>query len=178
MILYHVDRTMKLESGSIINFQGLPKTANSEIIEYCDLHFPEGLSNIGLIYTTYAVPEESTYATHTSEIFLELYRQKNFPSLPSRFQSICASDTIEQAIKWFHMLKLKNANIVIIESNNYFKADATWRDLIAGNLSIASVEDWTHNYWSEKMNAHCSRPEYLVKLPVKIHTVVPISSWT
>ncbi|WP_322630793.1 DUF2441 domain-containing protein [Aedoeadaptatus coxii] len=178
MILYHIDRTMKLESGSVINFQKVPKTANPEIIEYCDLHFPEGLSNIGLIYTRYAVPEECSYATQTSEIFLELYRQKNFPCLPSRFQSICASDTIDQAIEWFHMLKLTDANVAILKSNNYFKADATWRDLIAGNLSIASVENWSHNYWSGKMNAHCSRPEYLVKLPVKIHNVIPISSWT
>lgn len=176
MILYHVDRAKELKPGSVINFQKVPKTANPEIIEYCDLHFPEGLSNIGLIYTTYAVPEDSRYATHTSEILLELFRQENFPRLPSRFQSICASDTIDQAIEWLHMLKLTDANIAILESNNYVKADATWRDLIAGNLSIASAESWSNSYWNGEMTKHLSRPEYLVKLPVKIHNVIPISS--
>lgn len=178
MILYHVDRTMKLKPNSVLNYRNIPKNANREIIEYCDSKFPEGLSNIGLIYTRYAVPEECSYATQTSEIFLELYRQKNFPCLPSRFQSICASDTIDQAIEWFHMLKLTDANVAILKSHNYFKADATWRDLIAGNLSIASIETWSNSYWNGEMNTQCSRPEYLVKLPVKIHNVIPISSWT
>ena len=42
MILYHVDRTMKLKPNSVLNYRNIPKNANREIIEYCDSKFPGG----------------------------------------------------------------------------------------------------------------------------------------
>lgn len=172
MLFYHVDRSKLLKPNQTINYLKLPSDSAHEILSYCNNHFPNGLSNIGLIYTCSVNPPDFRYPTHTSEIFLELYRQQHFPELPSRFQSICASDSIDQAINWYEQLNLQSANMVTFESEEYIKVDATWRDLIAGNLNISTIELWANNYWSGIVNMEVSRIEYLVKLPVKIKDVV------
>lgn len=174
MIFYHIDRTKQLMPNQTLDFLKLPVGSAQEIINYCNTHFPDGLSSIGYIYTSLVRPQYITYPTFTSEIFLELYRQQHFPLLQSRYQSICACDSIDQAINWYQQLNLQSANLATFESEEYLKVDATWRDLIAGNLNISTIELWANNYWSGIVNTEVPRIEYLVKLPINIKDVVPM----
>lgn len=174
MIFYHVDRKKLLKSDQTIDYIQLPSDSAHEILSYCNNHFPDGLSSIGFIYTYAVNPQDFRYPAYASEIFLELYRQWNFPELPSRFQSICASNSIDQAINWYKHLNLQSANLVTFESEKYLKADASWRDLIAGNLNISTIELWAHNYWSGVVYLNAPRIEYLVKLPIKVKSIKPI----
>ena len=177
MLFYHVDRTKLLKPNQIIDYENLPPKCNQDIIDYCQNRFQNKLSRIGYIYTSYSVPSNSDYSIFTSEIFLELYRQQHFPNYPSRFQSICACDSIDQAhfwIKEFSGNEINNidCNIAIFQSDKFFKADASWRDLIAGNLSISTVELWSKNYWTGKIYEKEPRIEYLLPLPIKIEDVI------
>lgn len=177
MIFYHVDRTKLLKPNQVLNYEKLPSKCNTEIVEYCQNKFHNNLSRIGIKYTAYAIPQNLDYSRFLAEIFLELYRQQHFPNLPSRYQSICASDSIEQAHFWYENLKQsKNENldynIVTFHSEKFFKADASWRDLIAGNLSISTIELWSKNYWTGEIFNKKSRIEYLLPLPIKVKDVI------
>lgn len=177
MIFYHVDRTKLLKPNQILDFTSLPSRCNQEIINYCQDKFENKLSRFGITYTAYALPANHDYPIFTAEIFLELYRQHHFPDLPSRYQSICASDSIEQACFWHEELKeTKNedndCHIAIFQSEKFFKADAAWRDVIAGNLSISTVELWCENYWTGKPFETLPRIEYLLPLPLQVKDII------
>lgn len=177
MIFYHIDRTKLLKPNQIIDYENLPEKCNPEIVEYSQNRFQNKLSRIGYIYTSYSVPSNSDYSTFTAEIFIELYRQHHFPNYPSRFQSICACDSIDQAHFWIKEFSRNQSNnidcnIAIFQSDKFFKADATWRDLIAGNLSISTVELWSKNYWTGEIYEKESRIEYLLPLPIKVEDVI------
>ena len=175
MIFYHVDRTKLLKPNQILDFKSLPSRCNQEIINYCQDKFENKLSRFGITYTAYALPANHDYPIFTAEIFLELYRQHHFPNLPSRYQSICASNSIEQACFWQEELTKsedKDCHIVVFQSEKFFKADAAWRDLIAYNLSISTVELWSENYWTGKIFDENPRIEYLLPLPLQVKDII------
>lgn len=172
MIFYHIDRTKHIKQNQTISYIKLPATCDEQIINYCDKHFKNQLSNIGFVYTGYATSNNKYYSNYSAEIFLELYRQSHFSDLPSRFQSICASDSLEQSYFWYKELNIKDCNIVVFNTEKYLKVDAAWRDLISGNLSIATVESWSYNYWSGKTFGNEPRVEYLLPLPLKVENII------
>ena len=173
MFFYHLDSEMKFKKGDIVNFVSLPTNSNTEIVDYCKTHFPEGLSNMGKKYSAYITPQSFEYSVYTSEILLEIFRQKSFSHLPSRFQCIFCSDSLEQCELWFKQLKLNSANVLVFESDKIYRFDAAWRDIISANLNMCSVELFSNNYWSGKIFSEDSRVEYLLPLPLKVVDVIP-----
>lgn len=175
MNFFHLDRTKSLKIDQTIDYFHIPENSNEEIIEYCESKFSNNLSHMGFIYTNYA-PSISFYPQFVAEIILEKYRQEHYPELPSRFQSLCCCDSLESCLFWFNKLKLKEANIVNISADTFHKCDAAWRDIIADNLCICSVDLYSENYWSGKICDKDSRIEYLVPIPLKILDVNDIEN--
>lgn len=175
MLFYHVNRKTDFEINDVLNYLSLPKNSNPELVDYCNKHFPEGLSQMGYKYSSYINPNSVEYSSYTSEVILEIFRQKSFPNLPSRFQSVFCSSSIEEATFWYKQLKLKSANILVFESDNFYKFDAAWRDIIAANLSMFSVEMFANNYWNGKIFEKSPRIEYLLPLPLKISDILSIN---
>lgn len=172
MLFYHIDRTKLLEPNQMLDYENLPEKCNPEIVEYSQNRFQNKISRMGKIYLAYATLDNPEYPTFTAEIILELYRQHYFPNLPSRYQSICASDSIEQAHFWAKELHVDDYNIITFKSEKYLKADAAWRDLIKGNLSLSTVDTWSNNYWTGEIFYKKTRIEYLLPLPIKVEDVI------
>lgn len=120
------------------------------------------------------------------EFALEYIRVLNYPSLPSRFQSIFAVQTLEEAEQWKNFFlntnpNLGKINIVRLEYDNYFIGDTNWFNYKVlydfyptdkfGNASYAAFCYYANKYWSGEITPS-PKKELLVRLPCKVIDIV------
>ncbi|NVM64971.1 hypothetical protein FHW88_003260 [Mucilaginibacter sp. SG538B] len=131
--------------------------------------YPEGLSHHGWYYLN----QRHTHGTHPNfthhmpiitEANIEHVRQAYFGSLTSRFQSIFACDSIEDAKKLRTQFRSEDSPIFELKTDNFQKCDMNW--LFFGTQNITSSY-LAHQYWEGKESPNPFW-EYCIKLPVII----------
>lgn len=182
---YHVSRVGKLE-GEITLSKDFSRLAiekpntffnNTELIKTIEGYFPNGISRHGESYLS-----EKIFYWHDNqnnldfipyipsiELVFEIIRRANYPSLPSRLQSIFAFETLEEALKFKSQYSQVDCPIYIVEANKCIKRDMSLLKLgfnISGGITLAE------KYWSAQQSEN---PEWeiLLELPVKIISCLP-----
>lgn len=171
MIFYHIDRTSNL----------LPKQKMIEPFHAQDnLLFGsvfDSLSSHGNNYFRYlGVPD----LNRDIEITLEYIRAYRYSQYPSRFQSLFASRSLQEALFWtkYHPAD-RPLNLITIETDKFNFFDCSWitpQDGMLDGLNIKSLCrpfslgamcDIADCYWSKKQT---KKPiiEVLIPLPCKI----------
>lgn len=183
MIAYHVDSCGTLPVGKLNlsqDYSGFDPICKC----FCEKNFPDGISRMGKIYTLPHALNES-YSTFDMvvdviEFAFEFIRQKDFPDLPSRYQSIFAAPDESAAKDWAKRLAINLpekdrdsifANIKKIEYKKAFCADAYWRDRFClGDrefYSPALIYDNAVKYWSGKKSDY-PKMELIIPLPAVV----------
>lgn len=155
---YHVSRSGELPARLELDTRHLDivlgedaHRASHEILSVLKHYFPTGYSRHGFGYLTEPVKPYSNemgyglirheYAT---ELVFELVRRLQYPSLPSRFTSLFASETIEDALEFRTSFIQTVCPIYKVESNDYFKADMK---LLTFGQSSAHLLSFANRYW-------------------------------
>jgi len=130
--------------------------------------FPEGLSNFGEEYLHhYFDPDDKHLSNHhlfLIESVFEYVRRMKYPILTSRFQSLFASLTYEDAIKIKNKIFAEKGIIYKVSGADYFVGDMNWLNQSRGILGIEIVAE---KYWSGSMSTDPIK-EVLLRFPVKI----------
>jgi hypothetical protein len=177
---YHVSRSCIL-SGQILlsmDYSGLmveketKHFCNTEINKVVEKYFPDGISNHGNHYLSEKIRYWHDYesndrflpCTLTIEMVFELVRRSGYPHLPSRFQSLFAFETLQEAQKFQTEYSKSESKIYLIEADNYSKHDMSL--LTIGFNSIIGIT-LGEKYWNGGQSEHPVW-EVLLKLPVTI----------
>jgi hypothetical protein len=169
---YHFERTGGyLHPGCQLTLRSVKPEWDSNFSKL-NRRFPRGLSQFGLVYlceNSQPKPQVLIYR----EGLLEEIRRQHFPDRPSRFQSLFACRTPEEAIAMQREMKCEEATLWEVQSNNAFICDMYFTNIMPRSLSALSrraKEEWVdmlHCYWrgeaSENPNWEC-----LLPLPVVV----------
>lgn len=160
---FHVDSGKSLKKGQKIKLTHYYGIENKELEEHVNLLFPKGFSRHGITYFFHPniiefkesdLPSllENNYIKTTSnsrngiiEILFEYVRRSNFPDKSSRFQSLHAFKTIEDATKFRKEYCKNKGHIWEVKCDNFFKVDMNLLNL-EGSLLELSYK--IHKYWS------------------------------
>jgi hypothetical protein len=187
MLLYHLDRSNSLQLNSNIQLKPLVSYNPSETTNFINSLFENGVSCMGQTYLNFCNYSDSDLAnTFNIEFIFESVRRENFRDIPSRFTSIFATQTLEQLKVWYsHMgydkTSIAQPSIKVIETNNSFRFDASWRDIqILDNnqnrlFSPFAYYYYAQQYWSGKIGSY-PRMEMLCPLPVSVIDTMPIET--
>lgn len=145
--------------------------------------FPSGLTVHGLSMLPARTRSADDFWEPVIETVFELVRQLHYPDAPSRFTSLYASHSLEQAEQW-RALWLKNfgcapsrlipTSLWKIEYDTDARAyDASWLSAAVeceknvSKFSYLLLMDSAQQYWSGKFQEN-SMPELLIPFPVTI----------
>jgi hypothetical protein len=163
MELYHVDTAQSITPGVELPLNVNPtQDVSPELITAIEEIFEDGLTPYGQIIAYGSVNSETQ--TRINEFVFELYRQVHYPELPSRFQSMFAVDSLENA--WSY-----NQDEIESEgpSDVYkIEVDEFSGPHYMGHLATPSLAVGLFNanlYWKGIEHTN-SMPEYMFNLPV------------
>lgn len=144
-------------------------------------YFPDGLTPHGLsMLLSYSKNNES-FLEPVIEMIFEQVRRLHFPNAPSRFTSLFAAKTIEDAEQWSDLLcgHYGNAYGQVPQSiwEVEYETDAKLYDASLLNVDPSLVEDGSfscfltldnaNRYWSGELTGICL-PELLIPPPVTV----------
>lgn len=140
MVFYHADTRLDLKAGQILNCN-FPLDA---------FQFGKITSNVSPHGRYYLTREEGS-ASREWEITLEYVRAMLFPDLPSRFECMFATRSIECLTKWIELRNISQYRIAFVESDPAYPLDASWYtyidqtkdSIVRRNPSISSLPDKT-----------------------------------
>ena len=186
MRFYHIDRDKTLKSGLLLPY-ATPKCHPAYSL------FPT-ISQHGVHYLLHDVSKyvRNEYGenklvldpdTLLNEWMLEYVRATIFPQIPSRFQCIFASKSIELLKNWINYWNIQDCNIAEIEAEKYFELDATWytsfkkieqnlnslttfKQFITRYSSVPMLEA-AQRYWKGELSTH-PQLEVLIPLPCQV----------
>ncbi|SDI66878.1 DUF2441 domain-containing protein [Mucilaginibacter sp. P25] len=180
MKLFTVDRAQTLNEGLTISLTkedphniklwGVENLLDEESLKkHIQRLYPEGMSNHGWYYLnqrhTFGTYPNFTHHIHIiTEANVEHVRQAYFSSFTSRFQSLFACGSIQDALKLRTQFKSEDSPIFELETNFFRKLDMNW--LFFGTQNITSPY-LAHQYWEGKESLNPFW-EYCVELPVTI----------
>ncbi|MDD5502874.1 MAG: DUF2441 domain-containing protein [Candidatus Thermoplasmatota archaeon] len=173
---YTVDRANTLKEGHILDLTRFDNLEPPICQSHLDTLFPNGVTRHGDLYICNG-DAAATLIAPEIELLFEYVRRSFFPHCWSRFQSIFACETIEEARKFRDEYSIlsdgqpqKFGTIWEIEAEDAFKADMR---LLKLHSSILVTSLMAHTYWSGKSLVE-SFPGYepfwelLLKPPVKV----------
>ncbi|WP_440110397.1 DUF2441 domain-containing protein [Paenibacillus sp. QZ-Y1] len=174
MKAFHVDRFANLKEGQVVQLANV-QIGQPMLQDIIDSRYPDGLSAHGYYY--YALPskEEGKIQDALAENVYEYERRLYFPHLPSRFQSIFASETIEEALEWVKIVRRDDIKPLIWEiefdHSDYIKADSLLIGIDIKDVSLLSPPYHANRYWRGEPS---DNPQYemLIKLPVKVNKLI------
>ncbi|MBP3945202.1 DUF2441 domain-containing protein [Psychrobacter sp. K31L] len=144
-----------------------------DVIARIEQFYPKGLSTHGIQYLItggIVIFEEGTrsplHITYTEpmiEAIFELVRKNEFPTLPSRMQSMFAWLTLEDARR-FNESVGNDKSIFEVNSNNAFIAD---QNLLFLGASVIGAYELARKYWSGDRSNNC-KLEAVIPLPAVI----------
>jgi hypothetical protein len=161
---YHIDRLGILQENKNISLIQYNDIKPQELQCHADEMFPQGFSHHGDHYFL-KNQSQAKIASPNIEILFEYVRRAHYKNRPSRFQSVFAFETIEQALDFKQKFGTSNSLIWEVESQENFKADMNL--LTIGNNSILVYSYFAHLYWQGKTRENTFW-EYLLVPPVKI----------
>lgn len=168
MIFYHIDRTCQLLNQSKIDLtpfvtENLYGSVFNNLSVHGNLYFRD-LNFLNI--------------SRDIELTLEYVRVCKYQSMPSRFQSIFASRTIEESAFWIKFFANNVPfGLITIDTDNYQIFDCSWITPQPGMVSdiqtrckpysLGAMCDIADAYWSKKVS---NKPimEVLIPLPCKI----------
>jgi len=164
---YTVDSKNFLKSGLMIEIKKYDDVRPIELQEHVDKLFPDGFTNFGERYFLCDAIMHKKIENQLELVF-EYVRRSNFPTAPSRFQSVFGFDTTESARVFIEKYRKGKGSIWKVEADKLFKADMNL--LHSGSLLRVSYQ--AHTYWSG--NPENSTPfwEFLLSPPVKVIDIV------
>lgn len=182
MIAYHIDRSRTLEAGKTIELIK-PISGDPLIDDSMGKQFPEGLSHFGMRYYArqgasmfdengqFNSKELPAINSYLIDNVFELERRIKFSGMPSRMQSIFATETLDGAKEWLKRLP-RNGDVTIweIEFNhaNYARLDSNWLKGEVNNMSFLAMSYFANGYWTGSPYTEGSHYELLVQLPVLV----------
>jgi hypothetical protein len=140
---YSLDRLGTLNENIEIGLTCYSDISPAELQQHVDLLFPDGLSRHGERYflKNYMSPRLSAPSI---EMLFEYVRRACYPERPSRFQSMFAFESLNEAVAFKSRYGNGQGTIWQIESIEYFKADMGL--LVFGN-TILVHSYLAHKYW-------------------------------
>jgi hypothetical protein len=180
MKLFTVDRTGSLHEDQTVKLTtedpySSPYYEIPGLFVGVDLHehlmniFPDGLSMHGWNYLKHrhtfgTVPNFVHETVYLTEMNLEYVRRSFFNDQPSRFQSIFACNTVNDATIFRSNFGLPDNNIYEIECEQFRKFDMNLIFLGTQNITGSFL---AHKYWSGESGKNPFW-EYIVGLPIKV----------
>ncbi len=187
MIYYTVDRKNTLNLGQKLeltktdthsspNFQFSGFFSGPELVSHINELFPEGLSKHGWDFikqkflrnkapdyeTTNMVEMDTAYIL---EMNLEYTRRIFYAEKPSRFQSIFAWESIEDARKFKARFPNETPKIFAIEGKRMHKADM---HMLLLGLNNASASLLAHKHWKSLSSLN---PYWEIALELPVHVI-------
>ena len=167
--LYTVDRLDFLSANYSVDLKKYTDLDPPFLQHHVDELFPEGVSSHGNQYFLNSKSNPMLSAPQT-ELIVEYVRRACYPQCPSRFQSLFAVETIQQAQQFRQKYDGDSGSIwqIEVDTTQIFKADM---NLLGVGASILVSSFAAHEYWKGNMSSDPFM-EYLVQLPVIIKTKV------
>ena len=160
-MFYTVDRAGSLSALQTITLDvnGLPDLpywtmpgyfSEDDLRKHAQELFPEGMTRHGWYYLkqrhTYGAQPHFTHETSCfTDMNFEYVRRISFPNLPSRFRSIFAWETLEEAQKFRREFNCETAAVYEVDGTTFFRADMSWLLLGTQNVTGSLL---AHKYWS------------------------------
>ena len=168
MIFYHIDRCCRLLNQTKIELSPF----ETKVL------YGSVFNNLSVHGNLYFRDLDRLNISRDIELTLEYIRVCKYPSMPSRFQSLFASRTIEESTFWIKFFP-NNApfGLTTIDTDNYQIFDCSWITPQPGMIpdiqtrckpfSLGCMCDIANAYWSKKVS---NKPimEVLIPLPCKI----------
>lgn len=168
MIFYHIDRCCSLLNQTKIELSPF----ETKVL------YGSVFNNLSVHGNLYFRDLDRLNISRDIELTLEYIRVCKYPSMPSRFQSLFASRTIEESTFWIKFFP-NNApfGLITIDTDNYQIFDCSWITPQQGMnpdiqtrckpFSLGGMCDIANAYWSKKVS---NKPimEVLIPLPCKI----------
>ena len=176
MKLYiHVDRGKQLKEGDILNAKEYTKDQHAltliksmidpSFMEHIARMYEQGISYHGYRYLVHPIQNKFSFSEWATEVYFEYVRYKEFPELPSRFQSIFGWKSLEQAI----VFDRDSPIFEISNETGFFIADM---NLLKMSFNQHSNEETARKYWrGERQNDDLNYVpvwEYIINNPVTV----------
>jgi hypothetical protein len=175
-VFYHLDRQNRLVEGQTLELIHYNNVSPSKLQNHVDSLFQRGVSNFGERY--FLNPTSKPFGIdwdnrriieeNAIEILFEYVRRSHFSTMPSRFESIFAFESVENANKFITKFVKNPSNrgtLWEVEGNDYVKLDMNFLSL--GN-SILCASYNAHKYWRGEESGSEQTWEILLKPPVKV----------
>lgn len=175
IVLYSADRRGRYNANALMDFSSMqpPVTDTYAIDSFIGAKFNFKISEHGL---RYLFPRRELNGDDLMELIVELVRQMQFPEKPSRYQSIFACKSVEDADSFRKKYREQEGpqpiyEILINEDTNVHHGDMRLLDLNASSDNAAMVFTKAIWYWSgiSSMNPFW---EYIVPLPIQVGSMV------
>ncbi len=164
---YHIDRLSQLRKGMLLKLTNYSDITPKALQAHVDAMFPDGVTKHGQQY--FISPTSIAKHTNSSiELIFEYVRRAHFPDKPSRFQSVFAFKTINDALAFQQKVDNTNSMIWEVEARNSFTADM---HLLSNSCTTLYCSFNANLYWEGK---HSEMPfwEVLLEPPVKIISAI------
>ncbi len=142
-VFFTVDRLKTLHQGSVLRLTRHTDLEPPEAQEHADALFPDGVSTHGNSYLL-SGNSDPKLASPAVELLFEYVRRASFPEKPSRFQSLFAWESIEEAIAFRGKHGGPDAPIWRVEAEEFCKADMSY---LKRGTSILVWSCFAHSYW-------------------------------
>lgn len=166
---YTVDRRRTLTPNSVVELQHHTDVQPAVLQAHVDNWFPDGVSQHGNGYLL-SGNQLAVQVSPNIELLWEYVRRSRYPDRPSRFQSLFACPTSEDARRWRTRFGQPDDPIYEVEAETGLRADMNL--LTAGN-SILVTSYIAELYWTgESLPEGTPTWEWLLPLPVAVRGVV------
>lgn len=163
-LYFTVDRNRTLKEGQLIDLAKYSDVTPPELQTHADFLFPDGVTSHGEYYFLRG-ERPAKGVNEVIELLFDYVRKSYFPSCPSRFQSVFAFKTIDQALHFKNNYGNPDSTIYEVESDKAFRADMRLLTL-QGSLLLLSYD--AHKYWQGISCGDDPIWEYLLSPPVKV----------
>lgn len=169
---FSVDRRNQYAEGKLVSLRTEPNPS-PELHAHIGQLFPEGLSQHGNTYFGHPQPLAILSLTDRNSLLLEMLlegtRKAYFPDKPSRYQSMYAFDSLDEALAFRQSHSHPGAHIYELEPQaRVHRGDMA---IYRINLRVAEIDQSMHLYWQGKTrdtDGHRSEWEHVLELPVLI----------
>lgn len=148
-LFYTVDRQNYLKEDLVIQLRRYENITPPELQAHVDELFPDGVSSHGERYFLRG-DSSALIADPNIEILFEYVRRASYPARPSRFQSVFAFISVDEAKAFRDRYGESNSLIWELEASESFTADMSL--LTAGN-SILVYSYFANKYWQGEPSA-------------------------
>lgn len=160
-IYFHVDKLASCNHGDTIQLQG-PDAPWPELQDHLSSQFSSGLSAHG---RTWLLDPNSEPLTRHRELVFEFVRQAAFADRPSRFRSVFAFETIDDAKSFQNFYAIPGTPIWEVTATESFRANMMLLDIRWSGLATSAA---AHAYWAGDRGDAPELWEILLRPPVHI----------